>query len=127
MLLTIAGGVQSLPEAIATPVVDGAGGDYLDKGEALVLQGLLHGAAKPPHVQHRPPGYVGRACSSQQEGEIEGLLYSTIRSRAGASAHLGRWPTLPPGHAIGEVVEAEYFDVHVAAGGMDQVVAPNGH
>ena len=55
------------------------------------------------------------------------MLYGAVRRGGGAGALLGGGTALPSRHAVGEVVDAEHGDVRVAAGGVDEVVAPNGN
>src|SRR3989304_535979 len=71
VLTVVAQLVDRLPEPVPTAVVDGAGGDDLDEGEALVQQRLHHRAAQPPEGEDGPAGDVGRAGGGRQEGQVE--------------------------------------------------------
>ncbi len=74
----------------------------------------------------RPAGDKAGSRGRQQVGQIERQLGVTIRAGGAARPARRGGPELTARHTVIEIVDAYDLDVHVAAGGVDEVVATDG-
>jgi hypothetical protein len=104
----------------------GAWRNHFDETEALLVENFFHRARQLLHVVRGPAGHIRRAGRFRQRHQVERGLENAVR--IGRADHLGRRGRrcLASGHRIGQVIDADYFEVHVAPRSMNKMIAADG-
>lgn len=112
--------------AVPAAVARRAGCKYLDKGKSSAPKGFLDRLGEIPSVKYGPACNIAGSRSVGQQGQIEGLL-GVAKGRCRRNGETGgRRRGLSASHSVIEVVDADHRQIHIAPGGMKEVISTYG-
>ena len=126
LLFVVLHGVEAVAHLVAALVERGAGRNHFDERESLLLECLADGTRQLPHVEGGPARHVNRARSFHQLRQVECRLERAVRICRSRGVIRSGGRSLAAGHGIDQIVNADDFQIDVAARGVNQVIAADG-